>query len=324
MRCFRPPGGAPRVVAPELPTPLLDAHTHVYSRQLVRQVNGRLGRSEFTEFTAAQLVERLDRQGIQRAIVISGAYLAAADVYPNALPPKEELAATRRENDFAAAEVSGWSDRLILFCSVNPKRPWAADEAARCQRELGARGLKLHFWNSLVDPQEASHRTALRAVLIRAEALDLPVLLHAYNGQLTHFGAPQIDCVVADTLQACPELRVCFAHVGGAGGFDPSVEEAFERLTTLAARPAFAQRSWVDLAAVAFARRTRSYERSSVAQLSRLARLLARWAPDRILWGSDNIEDYLAQTAAVWPLAPEVWRTIAQSDGHHFVTRATR
>lgn len=304
----------------QLPPPKLDAHAHIYSPDLVRLVNRRLGRQEFQPLDAAALVARLDRQGIEQAVVLSGAYLAAADVFPKRLDEADEVQAVQRENDRAAAQVAPFADRLRLFCSVNPKRSWAADEIARCQQTHRARGVKLHFWNSLVDPLDDAHRACLRAVVSRAAALDLPLLVHAYNGQLRDFGADHIVRVVEDTLEAVPISRVCLAHVGGAGGFDPSVQRVFARLVShVVARPNLARRCWIDLAAVAFSHPTRIYPASSPGQLRLLAELLRDWGTERLLWGSDSIPDYLEQLRAVWPLDRNAWQTMASNSGRAFL-----
>ena len=49
----------------------------------------------------------------------------------------------------------------MAFCSVNPLRPYALEEIARCARDPRLRnGLKLHFGNSDVDvdnPEQLAH-----------------------------------------------------------------------------------------------------------------------------------------------------------------------
>lgn len=178
-----------------VPGAALDAHVHLMSADLASRT-GAAGPA-----TAGDLIEKMDAAGVNRAVVLSTAYMSA-------LPDDASVSA---ENDFTAAQVAGYPDRLIGFCGINPLRPGALQEIDRCTARPGMRGLKLHLTGSELDVANDEHLAALTAVFDRAEQRDLPVLIHASNpiglpldsSGLTRFGA-----VVATH----PKVRVAFAH----------------------------------------------------------------------------------------------------------------
>ncbi|PKL76870.1 MAG: hypothetical protein CVV27_08035 [Candidatus Melainabacteria bacterium HGW-Melainabacteria-1] len=80
----------------------------------------------------AQLLEQLDQQEIDQAVVIPVQPLSYS------LPP---------QNDFIAQAVARYPDRLIGFGRVDPRQgDGAIAEVRRCVQELGLKGLFLHPW----------------------------------------------------------------------------------------------------------------------------------------------------------------------------------
>lgn len=80
--------------------------------------------------SADNLVQQLDQAGMVRAAVLSVAYWFASD--RRSVPPAQEIAEVRAENDWMISEVARFPDRLVAFCSVNPLRSYAIEEIARC------------------------------------------------------------------------------------------------------------------------------------------------------------------------------------------------
>ena len=78
---------------------------------------------------AARLIALLDEAGIRQAAVLSLAYMYGN---PNRPPVEREYDAVKAENDWTSAQVAKFPDRLVAFCSVNPLRPYALEEMARC------------------------------------------------------------------------------------------------------------------------------------------------------------------------------------------------
>src|SRR5262249_28469874 len=103
---------------------------------------------------ADALVKLLDEAGIERAVVLSGAY-----IFESASLPKQADAAARlrAENDWTAREVARHPTRLIGFCGINPLTGTAVPEIERCATTLGLKGVKMHFNNSGVDLSNPTH-----------------------------------------------------------------------------------------------------------------------------------------------------------------------
>jgi predicted TIM-barrel fold metal-dependent hydrolase len=151
--------------------------------------------------TADELVERMDEANVDRAVVLSTAYMSV-------LP---DDAAVSAENDFVAQEAAGHPDRLVPFCSINPLRAGAIDEINRCADELGTQGIKLHLVGSRVDVEDPAHAAALSRVFDRVQELDLPVLMHAANPiglPLDSAGITSLGTIIAQH----PDVRVVLAH----------------------------------------------------------------------------------------------------------------
>ncbi|HEV2356882.1 MAG TPA: amidohydrolase family protein [bacterium] len=76
------------------------------------------------ELSAAAFVAEMDRSGIDKAVVC---------------PLGQDI-----DNEFIAAGIRQFPDRLIGFLEVNPRDADAADQMARLAHDHGFRGLKLH------------------------------------------------------------------------------------------------------------------------------------------------------------------------------------
>jgi predicted TIM-barrel fold metal-dependent hydrolase len=175
----------------------MDVHTHVMSSELAAILAGPGAPAS----TADDLIDRLDAAHVRQAVVLSLAYFSA-------LP---DDAAVRAENDYTAAEVRKYPDRLIGFCGVNPLRASALDEIDRCVDDLGMRGIKLHLPASGVDLKLQAHVAAVSAVFDRAGERDLPVLMHSGFPP----GLPLDSDALANlgsVIATHPEVRLVLAH----------------------------------------------------------------------------------------------------------------
>ncbi len=151
--------------------------------------------------TADDLINRLDEADVRQAVVLSLAYFQV-------LP---DDAAVQAENDYTAAEVGKYPDRLIGFCGVNPLRASAVDEIDRCADDLGMRGVKIHVPGSGVDLKLPEHVAAVSAVFDRARDRDLPVLMHSGSP----LGLPLDSDALANlgsVIGTHPEVRLVLAH----------------------------------------------------------------------------------------------------------------
>ncbi len=144
---------APSIIFAEI----IDYHQHLYSPEAgARSSPGPKG------IAAKFLIAQLDAAGIRDAVVLSVAYSFSN---PNKAPVPNEYAHVMAENDWTSAQVAGYSDRLVGFCSVNPLKPYALQEIARCAKDPNLRtGLKLHFGNSDVNVDNPEQLTRVRQV----------------------------------------------------------------------------------------------------------------------------------------------------------------
>src|SRR5256885_1518527 len=145
------------------PPPLIDYHQHFFSPDLAKLVG-------IEPIDAAKVVALLDSAGIRRALVLSVAY-SWSNPSRNVENDYEHVKA---ENDWVAAQVGRYPDRLRAFCSVNPVRDYALTEIERCaSNPLLRAGLKLHIGNSAVDYHSTQDLQKLRQVFRAVNAKHL-------------------------------------------------------------------------------------------------------------------------------------------------------
>jgi predicted TIM-barrel fold metal-dependent hydrolase len=134
------------------------------------------------------------------------------------------------ENDWTSAQVGKYPDRLIGFCSVNPLRPYALEEIARCAKDPNLRtGLKLHFGNSDVNVDNAEHLERVRQVFRAANQhrMAITVHMHANIDHHRRYGANEAHIFLEQLLPEAPDVTVQVAHLAGGGGYDdPAIDEA--------------------------------------------------------------------------------------------------
>jgi predicted TIM-barrel fold metal-dependent hydrolase len=225
--------------------------------------------------TAQQLVTQLDDAGIRRAVVLSLAYWFGS---PRSTPIEDEYAKVKAENDWTAAQVAQFPDRLVAFCSFNPLKEYAAAELERCAAHQNIVGLKLHFANSGVDVRNPSHVEKLRRIFRAANEHRLPIVVHLWIPD-QRYGRAHSVVFLEQVLPAAPDVIVQIAHFagGGAGYVDDAVGPFAEAIASGDRRT---RNVYFDVTSVADGRR-------SEAELQRLAARLREIGLGRILFGSD-------------------------------------
>lgn len=200
---------------------------------------------------------------------------------------------------------------------MNPKKSYAIDEIERCISTLKMQGLKLHFWNSNINLRKTKHLESVKLVFTKAVLLNIPVLVHLYNGGIKGYGKTDMQLFIRNILSAHSDLRLCFAHLTGAGNFPSVVTDTFEML--IQARENNSQLKtknlYVDLAEVFRDKPLGSIEGITKEQLTHMGNQLRKWGLDNVLWGSDNIKNYLQKTKSMWPLNDEEYNHIMNNDG---------
>lgn len=204
-------------------TPLVDHHQHLSSPENTQTSDAPPERR--LPGSAKALIAYLDAAGIRRAIVLSVAYQWGSPTRTIA----NEYEHVKAENDWTSAQVAEYPERLRVFCSVNPLKPYALQEITRCASDPRLRfGLKLHFGNSDVDVHDSAQVAQLQRVFRTADARRMPIVahIHANIGKHRPYGAAEARIFLTRILPSAPNVTVQIAHLAGAGDYDAATDSA--------------------------------------------------------------------------------------------------
>lgn len=143
--------------------------------------------------TPEQLISRMDRNGIDHAVV-----------FPRSCPLNTEE--FRKINDYVIEAVQRYPDRLTGFCFATPMHVnFHLEEIERCAR-AGLKGIKVHPVLHGFYPVDGPMMDPL---MEKAEELSLPVLTHS------DFNLPVCSPYqVANLAKRFPRVTVVMAHYG--------------------------------------------------------------------------------------------------------------
>lgn len=290
--------------------PVADYHQHLFSPAAMSLVTGKPGSPGIT---ARDVVRLLDSAGIQRALVLSVAYTWGK---ASRAPVDSEYEHVKAENDWTARQVAEYPDRLRGFCSVNPLKPYALAELARCSSDPQLHsGLKLHFGNSDVDFSNPANVAAVRTVFAAANSAHMAIVVHMHPSFDNHrkYGAAEARVFLNELLPAAAGVPVQIAHLAGSGGFDAETDSALGVFADAIARQdARMNQVWFDAAVVVRAA-------MSSAELERIATRIRQLGVARILYGSDAAANPATYPKAGWaafhrlPLSEAEFRSIANN-----------
>jgi predicted TIM-barrel fold metal-dependent hydrolase len=259
---------------------------------------------------AKELIAILDSAGIQKAMVLSIAYMYGAPIRV----VEDEEAKARAENDWTASQVAEYPTRLFAACSVNPIKAYALREIARCgNHPVLRRALKLHFGNSDVRTDLSDQLEQLKRVFQAANANRMAIIvhMHANINNSRPYGTEQGRVFFEQLLPLAKDVPVQIAHLAGAGGagnvradsvvavFAEAIARGDERMKNV----------WFDISAVVDRRVT-------PAQAEKVAGQIRRLGVGRILYGTDAVGGVLSARDG-WaafrtiPLTETEFRTIA-------------
>jgi predicted TIM-barrel fold metal-dependent hydrolase len=260
-------------------TPAADHHQHLFSPPIVELLGEDAG---IPPLDAHQLIRLLDSAGIQRAVVLSVAYMYGSP----RRTVEDEYAKVRAENDWTASQAALYPARLVAFCGFNPLKEYALEELARCagDRRLG-RGVKLHFGNADIRMDEPAHVERLREVFRAANEHRMAIVVHmrASISRKRPYGAAQARVFLEQLLPLATDIPVQVAHLAGTGpGYDdPPADSALALLADAVARgDQRTRRLWFDVASVVD-------PAISPANAALVARRIRQVGLERILFGSD-------------------------------------
>jgi len=271
--------------------PVIDYHQHLFSPAAAALV---LGKADAPGLTARDVIALLDSAGIQRALVLSTAYTWGK---ASRAPVVGEYAHVRAENEWTAQQVGQYPERLRAFCSLNPLKPYALRELARCSKDpMLHYGLKLHFGNSDVDLDNPDNVAQVRRVFAAANGFRMAIVVHMRTSidKQRKYGADEARVFVRELLAAAPDVPVQIAHLAGAGGYGPETDSALSVFTdAITRRDPRLKNVWFDATVVV--RPAMSPE-----ELQKIAARIRQVGVERVLYGSDAAASPLTYPKAGW------------------------
>ena len=183
---------------------------HLASPELCALVGECLESNKPPAVYAADAVRALDDAHVSKGVILSCAYLYGLPSLH--LKPGELAAKTTQENEFTAAEVAKYPDRLVGFLSVDPLADSAIDEIHHWRGSHQLIGLKLHFTASAVNIGNAAERRQVAKVIAAAAAESLPMVIHLGGGK---FNGSDAELFIRDVLPSAGSSWVQIAHAGG-------------------------------------------------------------------------------------------------------------
>jgi predicted TIM-barrel fold metal-dependent hydrolase len=260
------------------PAPVIDYHQHLFSPAAAALVTGK---PNSPGISARDLVALLDSAGIQRALVLSVAYTWGK---ASRAPVENEYEHVKAENDWTAQQVAQYPNRLRAFCSLNPLKPYALEELARCSKDPQLHyGLKLHFGNSDVDLDNPKDVAQVKKVFEAANGYHMPIVAHLHTSidKQRKYGADEARVFLNELLATAPDVPVQIGHLAGAGGYDDATDSALSVFTdAIAKHDARIKNVWFDATAVV-------RPDMSPDDLKRIAARIRQIGVERVLYGSD-------------------------------------
>lgn len=261
-------------------TPLVDHHQHISSPANLDASGAPPGRR--LPSSAQALIAFLDSAGIRRAVVLSVAYQWGG----YSRTTENEYEKVKAENDWTAQQVAMYPERLIAFCSVNPLKPYALDEIARCAGDPRLRtGLKLHFGNSDVDVHDMTQVARLQRVFRAADANRMAIAVHAHANfnKRRPYGRAEAQIFLDSILPFAPNVTVQIAHLAGAGGYDDATDSAAAVYAdAIAVHDQRTAHLYFDVSGIT------GIEELAPELRDRLVRRMRQIGFDRLLYGSDG------------------------------------
>jgi uncharacterized protein len=260
-------------------SPIADHHQHLFSPTMVALLD-----TTHTQpaITARDVITLLDSAGIQKAVVLSVAYIYGS--------PKrtieDEYTKVRAENDWNAVQAAQYPHRLRAFCGFNPLKEYALKELSRCAKDPRlSGGIKLHLGNADLRLENPAHVAQLRRVFQAANQHRMAIVIHlrASISMKRPYGPVQARAFLEQVLPAAPDVPVQVAHLAGTGpGYeDPPADSVLAVLAAAVEKgDPRTRRLWFDVTTVV--------DRNiSPATAALVAKRIRQVGVERILYGSD-------------------------------------
>ncbi len=293
--------------------PTGDYHQHLFSPGIAALISPPAPQPAVEPIGAEELIRLLDLAGIERAAVLSVAYIYGGP----ARSIDSEYEKVKAENDWTSVQVGLYPVRLRGFCSFNPLEDYALEELARCANDPHLRyGLKLHFGNSVVDYHSADHIARLQRVFRAANDYGMAIVVHmrASISQQMRYGGDEARIFLEQLVPAALNVPIQIAHLAGAGGYaDPLVDEALSVfVAAIEAGDPRTQRLYFDVTSVAT-------PDLAPERLELIAKRVRELGVQRIIYGSDAASGTNLRPREGWarfreaPLTDAEFRVIASN-----------
>jgi len=262
--------------------PAADHHQHLFSPPIIDLIKP--GPTGPQLLSADDLVGHLDKAGIRRAAVMSVAYMFGR---PSRVI-EDEYGKVKAENDWTAAQVAKYPDRLRAFCGFNPLKDYALAELERCAAHKHLRhGIKMHFGNSDVQLDKPEHIARLKEVFRAANRHRMAIAIHlrASISLKRPYGEAQARAFLEQLMPLATDITVQVAHFAGAGpGYeDPPANEVMRVFAEAAARrDPNTRQLYFDVASIATPDITPEHAREMVQRIRMVG-------VDKVLYGSDAV-----------------------------------
>lgn len=205
---------------------IIDFHVHVFPPKIRDNIEDYFQAEPFFRHlygsprarlaSAEEVVASMDQGGIDRSVILNFGW-ASQDL-------------CRETNDYILEAAARYPDRLVPFCSVQPRSGRAAlGEVRRCARQ-GARGIgELNPDGQGFDLGEARTIGPLVEAIL-AEGLILQSHASEPVGHLYRGKGQTTPDIVYRFIQAFPELTMVFCHWGGGLPFYALMPEVAQAL----------------------------------------------------------------------------------------------
>ena len=259
--------------------------------------------------TVSDLLRQMDDAGVERALVLSTAYLAESPMM--AAPAADHLQLVRAANDFTVGLAKRFPRRIGAFISVNPLSETALPEIDRWRGNEHVAGLKLHLTSSMVDLRSQDHLQRLAEVVSAASESRFAVVIHLGTVD-PRYPAENVRNFVEQVVPSASGSPIQIAHAGGWGGLDAKTIAALTAFAdALEDNPSLSKTIWFDLADV-FREDTPASDKLA------LVAVIRRIGPDRFVPGSDwpfvgDLKRYYSVIYPELPLSGEEWAIIRRN-----------
>jgi uncharacterized protein len=295
-------------------SPLADHHQHLFSPALAALISPAPPAAPTAAITAKDLIGQLDAAGIERAVVLSTAYIWEQPSR-NVENASEKL---RADNDWTSQQVAQYPDRLIGFCGLNPLKDYVLEELARCAKDPNLRrGVKMHFGNSEVDYTNAQHIEQLRRVFRAANGYGMAIVVHmrASFSRKLPYGRDAALVFLTELVPAAPDVTIQVAHLAGGGGpGDTLAQQALEVFAEVMTKPdSLGKHLYFDVTGIG------STAKITPEEATLFAARIRQLGIHRILYGSDAASGGNPPPRAAWaafrdlPLTQQEIETIASN-----------